>query len=449
MRHIFLGSGFHVEVDAFAKNCVNLSKVIVLDKFTQLEKKRFVIKNPLTLNRAVLLWVIVGITCGLFGAGYWVVLSHLMQFFEYFSGLSLLVIMPLAGLLIGLVMHRLGDPGEIGLVIDNIHLNGGRLDTRQNPSMILSSLISIASGGSAGPEAPMVQITGSIGTWFADRFRLSGELLRTLSLAGMASGFTVLFGAPLGGTFFALEILHHQNVAEYAEAILPAIVASCASYVVFVTITKLGLGPTWHFPQYSVENLFDFGAAMLYGVVGALAGWLFIAIFRFCDRMLDSLSMPVYVRTTLAGLGLGGLAVLFPLTRFFGEHQLNEIINSNLPITAFLILAIAKMLSISLTVTGGWRGGIIIPLFFIGACLGKAIAIAIPSTNETLAMICVMAALNASVTRTPISTTLILAKLAGLSTFTPVLFASVIGFLLAPRHPFIASQLKVKESKHN
>ena len=123
--------------------------------------------------------------------------------FEYFSGLSLLIIMPLAGLLIGLLIHWLGNPGEIGLIIDNIHLNGGRLPMNENPSMILSSLISIASGGSAGLEAPMVQVTGSIGTWLADRFQLRGEALRTLSIAGIASGFTVLFGAPLGDTFFA------------------------------------------------------------------------------------------------------------------------------------------------------------------------------------------------------------------------------------------------------
>jgi H+/Cl- antiporter ClcA len=58
----------------------------------------------------------------------------------------------------------------------------------------------------------MVQVTGSLGTWVADRLKLKGEDFRTLSLAGMAAGFTALFGAPLGGAFFALEILHHQHV---------------------------------------------------------------------------------------------------------------------------------------------------------------------------------------------------------------------------------------------
>lgn len=401
-------------------------------------------QNPITLTRAVLLWAVLGGICGLFAAAYWIVLFYLMHRLEHVSGLSLLIVMPLSGLLIGLVIHKLGNPGEIGLIIDNIHLNNGRLAMRENPPMILSSLISIASGGSAGPEAPMVQVTGSIGTWLADRLRYSGEALRTLSIAGMASGFTVLFGAPLGGTFFALEILHHQHVALYAEAIFPAIVASCAGYTIFVAITQLGIGPVWHFPQYSVTSLFDFSEAIVYGVVGALAGWLFIAIFRGCERFFELLPNPIYWKTTVAGLGLGCLAVLFPLTRFFGEHQLETVIEGNFSISFLIILAIAKLLAISITVTGGWRGGIIIPLFFTGACLGEAISIASSGLNETLVIVCVMAGLNAAVTRTPISTTLLLAKLTGFSTFTPILFASVVGFLLAPRHPFIASQLSTK-----
>jgi H+/Cl- antiporter ClcA len=103
------------------------------------------------------------------------------------------------------------------------------------------------------------------------------------------------------------------------------------------------------------------------------------------------------------------------------------------------------MLAISVTVTGGWRGGIIIPLFFTGACIGKAVAFTIPGLETELAMICTMAALNAAVTRTPVSTTLLMAKLTGLSQFTPVLFASLVGFFLAPKVPFIASQLKLKQ----
>jgi H+/Cl- antiporter ClcA len=103
------------------------------------------------------------------------------------------------------------------------------------------------------------------------------------------------------------------------------------------------------------------------------------------------------------------------------------------------------MAAISLTVTGGWRGGFIIPLFFTGACIGKAIAVLIPGLNPALAMICTMAALNAAVTRTPVSTTLLLTKLTNFAPFTPILFASLVGFFLAPKAPLISDQLKSKQ----
>lgn len=399
-------------------------------------------RNPIMLSRWVIRWAVVGTACGLFAGLYWYILELITHALEQFTGPNLLIVMPLAGLVIGLVIYFLGNPGEIAVIVDNIHFRGGRLDARKNPSMLLASLVSISAGGSAGPEAPLVQVTGSFGTWFADRLNLNGEELRSMSLAAMAGGFTALFGAPLGGAMFALEILHHQHVVEYYEALLPAIVSSCASYLVFAAITKLGIAPTWHFPHYTLNNIDDFALAIVFGIIGAIAGWIFMGIFRGCDRLFAKIPGPIYVRTTVAGLGLGGFAAVLPLTRYFGHHELEAVLDGSFPVLFLLGLAFAKMVTISLTVTGGWRGGFIIPIFFTGACLGKAIAALIPGINPALAMICTMAALNASVTRTPISTTLLLSKLTNFAPFTPILFASLVGFFLAPKVPLITSQLK-------
>lgn len=399
-------------------------------------------RNPLTISGWVLCWMAIGIGSGLFAGLYWNILEWLTHELRSFQGTSLLIVMPLAGLLIGLVIHFLGNPGEISLIVDNIHSRGGRIDARKNPSMLLTSLISISAGGSLGPEAPMVQVTGSLGTWVADRLRLTGENLRTLSLAGLAAGFTALFGAPLGGAFFALEILHHHHVLEYYEAVLPAIVASCASYLVFVLITHLGIAPTWAFPQYHVQRIDDFALAILYGVLGALAAWGFISIFKVCAWGFAKLALPIYFRTTLAGLILGCLALLFPLTRYFGHEELNVVVETQITAFMLLLLAFAKMIAIAVTVNGEWRGGFIIPIFFTGACVGKAVSLLIPGTHPALAMIATMAALNAAVTRTPISTTLLLTKLTGFNPFAPMLFASLIGFFLSPKMPLIKSQLK-------
>lgn len=227
---------------------------------------------------------------------------------------------------------------------------------------------------------------------------------------------------------------------------MPAIVSSCASYLVFAAITHLGIAPTWHFPQYHLEKIDDFAIAIMFGIIGAVAGWIFMGIFRGCDRLFARIPAPIYVRTTLAGLGLGILAVLLPLTRYFGHEELEPVLNTSFPAVFLLTLALAKMAAISITVTGGWRGGFIIPLFFTGACIGKAVALLIPGLNPTLAMICTRAAINAAVTRTPISTTLLLSKLTNLSPLTPILFASLVGFFLAPKVPLIASQLKSQQT---
>lgn len=87
----------------------------------------------------------------------------------------------------------------------------------------------------------------------------------------------------------------------------------------------------------------------------------------------------------------------------------------------------------------GWRGGVIIPLFFLGACSGKLLFGFFSSENESFLMICLMAAVNSSVTKTPISTTILLSEL---YSFTPVLIVSLSGYFLSPKEPFISTQGK-------
>lgn len=397
--------------------------------------------NPFVFSRMFVLWALLGLVGGLIAGAYWITLEFLTHQMAVFQGWEVIPLMAIAGLVAGLIIHFIGDPGEIQLIVNNIRFNKGKLDPKNNPSMILSSLLCVASGGSLGPEAPLVQVTGSTGSWLGRVLRLKGEELRSLSIAGMASGFTALFGAPLGGSLFSLEILHHKHVVEYYQAMIPAFVASCFSYIIFALIIHLGLGPIWQLPAYEMANKFDFALAVFFSMFATALGWGFIFLTKGLKQLFQMTAFPIYIRTLLGGIGLGIIAWYFPLTRYFGHEQTNLLLEGEFTIRFLALLLGFKILAISLTVTSGWRGGFIIPLFFVGATLGLIIHQLMPEVSLSLAVISCMAAINVCVTRTPLSTTILLATLTGFSYFIPILFASLTGYFLAPKVPFISSQM--------
>lgn len=98
-----------------------------------------------------MIWVILGLMGGLIAGLYWIILDFLTRETAYFEGWQVIPIMAISGLLAGLIIYFIGDPGEISLIINNIIFNKGKLDPPNNPSMILSSLLCIASGRTLGP----------------------------------------------------------------------------------------------------------------------------------------------------------------------------------------------------------------------------------------------------------------------------------------------------------
>jgi H+/Cl- antiporter ClcA len=114
-----------------------------------------------------------------------------------------------------------------------------------------------------------------------------------MSSAGMGSGFTALFGAPLGGRLFSLEILHYRHALEYYKAIVPALVASCFSYLIFALIIHLGLGPIWELTAYEFAGIFDFAYAVIFAIAGTAFGWGFILCVKFFKSVFDKFTMPI------------------------------------------------------------------------------------------------------------------------------------------------------------
>lgn len=145
---------------------------------------------------------------------------------------------------------------------------------------------------------------------------------------------------------------------------------------------------------------------------------------------------------TLGGLLIGLIALAIPQTLFFGEAEIHTLIKSGsvLGIEMLLAIAVAKMLAVSCTLHAGFRGGFIFPLFYIGAAVGLAISLGFPQIHPTISMICMMAAVNVAITKTPISSTIILIVLSDTAIVSVIAIASLVSFLLTIELSLIPTQ---------
>jgi H+/Cl- antiporter ClcA len=383
--------------------------------------------------------VIVGLVGGLIGAAYLAALhasQHLLGP-DHWHDLPHLFVMMGTGIGVGLLIKVLGNPGDVELLVNNIHVLGGPEDIRDLRSLIPVSLLCIGAGGAMGPEAPLVQTCGSMGAWLANRWDLTRDETRILTITGMAAAFTVLFGAPLGSAIFALEILHRRGL-EYYEALLPAVLGSLSGYVVYAVLTGSGLRPVWQFPHPAPLRAVDMGWAVLCGVAGALVAVVFTYLSTGLRIVFQRI--PPTVRPVIGGLGLGLLAFWSPYALTFGEAQIDPLIARRAVTSVLVVAVLAKLCGTSLTLTTGWRGGFIIPLFFMGVALGRLGHIAFPHTNEVVLMTAMMAAANVGVTKTPLGSTLVVSEMAGLALAPSTLVAAIVSLVLTSDVALIHTQ---------
>lgn len=346
----------------------------------------------------------------------------------------------IGGVLVGLSLRFMGLPGEVSFVVDKVH-DPGRIDIRQTPAMIVASLVSITAGGSAGPEAPLVQVNGSLGGWLGGKLNLSISSVRVLTFCGMSAALGAFFGAPLGGALFALEIPHRRGL-EYYEALIPAVLSAILSFSVFRLTTGLTIGGIYHFASIPPLSLVNLVQGALLGMAGALVAILFIYVFQVVGHLSECLGDRHILLATLGGLSIGLIALAFPQTLFFGEKEIETIIETGATfgVRLLLLIALAKMLAVACTLHSGFRGGFIFPLFYIGGAVGLAISLAIPQIHPTIGMICMMAAVNVAVTKTPISTTVILSVLSDTAMVPVIVIASFVSFLLTTKISLIQTQ---------
>jgi len=403
-------------------------------------KRRLFIEGLLGPQRRLLVYVALsGVMGGLVGAAY-IGLLHLFQdglWPTHWATLLHLFILVGVGIAVGALTRVLGNPGDVELLVNNIHVLGGPEEIHDLRSLIPVSLLCISAGGAMGPEAPLVQTTGSLGAWLANRWHLPRDEVRVLTITGMAAGFTVLFGAPLGSAIFALEILHRRGM-EYYEALMPAVFGSLVGYALYVVLTGVGVEPVWRFPPLGHLHAIDIAWGLACGVVGAIVSALFTYL-TVAARAVFRWILPA-LRPILGGAVLGGLAFWSPYALTFGEAQINGLAFRKAALLVFLVAAAAKLVGTTITLSSGWRGGFIIPMFFIGVALGRLGHGLFPGTNEVVLMSCLMVAINVGVTKTPLGSTLVVTEMAGLQLIPMTLIAAVVSLFLTSEVGLIHTQ---------
>lgn len=347
-------------------------------------------------------------------------------------------IMVFIGVLVALIKKFIGNPGDINLLLDNIHVSGGRANFREIKSLIPTSLLCISSGGAMGPEAPLVQTTAAIGTFFGKKNKLTTSQLRVLTISGMATGFSMLFGTPIGATIFSLEIMHRKGF-EYYEAVIPALMGSLVGYAITAGCFDFGLKSIWSIGTIKQTTMMDMVWGGVAGILGASIGVFFVFLVRFQKKLFSYL--PDWIVPILGGTGLGLLGLWNTYALTYGETQLTSLFDNSMTWKILLFAGIAKLMATSLTLSSNWKGGFIIPLFFIGAAFGQIISnniLALPLTLIfTLSM---MVAVNTSVTKTPIGSTLVVCGMCGFPAFAPCLLAGMISLMISNRIVFFDAQ---------
>src|SRR4051812_1570763 len=315
------------------------------------------------------LGIAVGIACGTASAIFLVLLERATSFRQAHEWL--VYCLPLAGLGIGLLYDHWGKPikGGNNLVIDSIHENLAQLPLRMAPMVLVGTVLTHLFGGSAGREGTAVQMGASLADWIAHRLRVKPEVRRQLLAAGVAGGFGSVFGTPIAGTIFGLEVVCVGRI-EY-EALAPALVAATVGD--YVT-RQLGIHHT-AYPELSPVELTPLVLVKLcaIGLAMALATVAFVELTQRLKRLFERTIPKLAYRMLAGGLTVVAMWKLIGSSDYLGlgipliERSFSD---TSLPSYAF----IAKILFTSVTLASGFLGGEVTPLFVVGATLGSVLA---------------------------------------------------------------------------
>lgn len=323
-------------------------------------------KEILQYLRSFLKWVLIAVVTGTAGGLVGSAFHLSVSWAAAFRGAHpwLLWLLPAAGCLIGLIYHLFRTENKnTNTIIDSIHF-GDRVPLSLVPAIYLATVITHLFGGSAGREGAALQIGGSLGNYAGRLFRLDDKDMRVATLSGMSAVFSALFGTPLTATVFALEVISVGVL--YYSALVPCLVASLLALQISVFF---GIAPTRFlvtvYPVHAVMVLKV--AALALGC--AVVSILFCLAMHGAEHLLVKAIPSDFVRVVAGGAAIVVLTLLRGTNDYNGAGM--EVITRAIEEGAARPDAFfGKLLFTALTLGTGYKGGEVVPCFFVGATFG-------------------------------------------------------------------------------
>jgi H+/Cl- antiporter ClcA len=352
-------------------------------------------------------------------------------------------LLPFGGLLIGYLYFISDSRISKGnnLLLEEYSKPEKKIPFLMAPLVLLATLITHLFGGSAGREGTAVQMGGAIADLCSSIFKLPKSERRTLIILGMSAGFASVFGTPLAGAIFALEIVYFSKIS-IKNSILSFIVA----YIAYFTVEFLEIKHThYSIPVIPDMNFTAFFWVLVVSILFGLAALLFSRSTHFWGKLFSKNIKYPPLRPFIGGSILAITIYFIGTTKYIGLG-VPEIVSSfsvqNTPYDFLL-----KILFTGFTLGAGFKGGEVTPLFFVGAALGSALSVVVPLPIALLAGMGFVAVFSGA-THTPIACTVMGMELFGIHSGVYIGIACVIAYFFSGNIGIYKSQI-VKGAKHH